>query len=203
MLPIIIFAEGLTAFCALAFEIAMARVVAPYAGMSTDTWTAIIAAFLLALAFGNRTGGRLAARMDLRPMQFAAAAALGLAGMAVAAVPAAMPRWDALVLAGAPTEPLRVVAFAALPCIPAGFFFGLANPLLMTVALAMARRGSVAGLVYGAGAAGSVLGVLGALWWLIDTLGVRGTVLAIAAIGAANAGLIALAAAGRRHMAPA
>lgn len=203
MLPIVIFAEGLTAFCALAFEIAMARVVAPYAGMSTDTWTAIIAAFLLALALGNRTCGRLAARADLRPMQLAAATALCLASAAVAAVPAIMPRWDALVLADAPTEPLRVVAFAALPCIPAGFFFGLANPLLMTAALAMAQRGSVAGLVYGAGAAGSVLGVLGALWWLLDALGVQGTIFAIAAIGTANGVLIALAAAGRRRMTPA
>ncbi|MGB3866010.1 MAG: fused MFS/spermidine synthase, partial [Xanthobacteraceae bacterium] len=61
MLAVLILAEGLTAFCALGFEIAMARLVAPHAGMSTDTWTAIIAAFLLALALGNHVGGRVAA----------------------------------------------------------------------------------------------------------------------------------------------
>ena len=41
MLAVLILAEGLTAFCALGFEVAMARLVAPHAGMSTDTWTAI------------------------------------------------------------------------------------------------------------------------------------------------------------------
>ena len=50
MLAVLILAEGLTAFSALGFEIAMARLVAPHAGMSTDTWTAIIPAFLYYLA---------------------------------------------------------------------------------------------------------------------------------------------------------
>jgi len=201
MLPIIILAEGLTAFCALAFEIAMARLVAPYAGMSTDTWTAIIAAFLLALALGNQSGGRLAATADVPRMLAAAACAAGLAGATVVAVPFVMPWWDAAILAAAPTKPWRIVAFAALPCIPAGFFFGLATPLLMTAALAMAPRGAVAGVVYGAGAAGSVLGVLAVLWALLDLIGVHGTVIAVAALTVANALLIALTAAACRRMA--
>ncbi len=203
MLPIVILAEGLTAFCALAFEIAMARLIAPYAGMSTDTWTAIIAAFLLALALGNRTGGRLAANADPRAMLVLAAGAVGLGGAAVAATPLAMPWWDTVILASAPTQPWRIAMFAGLPCIPAGFFFGVANPLLMTAALALAQRASVAGPVYAAGAAGSVLGVLGVQWWLLDTLGTRATLLAIAAIALANGALIVSASVTRRRVAPA
>lgn len=203
MLPIVILAEGLTAFCALAFEIAMARLIAPYAGMSTDTWTAIIAAFLLALALGNRSGGRLAANADLRAMLALAAGAVGLGGAAVTATPLAMPWWDTVILASAPTQPWRIAMFAGLPCIPAGFFFGVANPLLMTAALALAQRASVAGPVYAAGAAGSVLGVLGVQWWLLDTLGTRATLLAIAAITLANGALIVSACVTRRRVAPA
>lgn len=203
MLPIVILAEGLTAFCALAFEIAMARLIAPYAGMSTDTWTAIIAAFLLALALGNRTGGRLAANADLRAMLALAAGAVGLGGAAVAATPLAMPWWDTVILASAPTKPWRIAMFAGLPCIPAGFFFGVANPLLMTAALALAQRATVAGPVYAAGAAGSVLGVLGVQWWLLDTLGTRATLLAIAAIALANGALIVSAGVTRRRVTPA
>ncbi len=203
MLPIVILAEGLTAFCALAFEIAMARLIAPHAGMSTDTWTAIIAAFLLALALGNRTGGRLAANIDLRAMLGLAAGAVGLGGAAVAAAPLAMPLWDTVILASAPTQPWRIAMFAGLPCIPAGFFFGVANPLLMTAALSLAHRATVAGPVYAAGAAGSVLGVLGVQWWLLDTLGTRATLLAIAATALANGTLIVWTSATRRRVAPA
>jgi hypothetical protein len=62
----------------------------------------------------------------------------------------------------------------------------------MTVAIAIARqRGIVVGLVYAAGAAGSVLGVLAVLWLLLDTLGVRGAMLAIGILSLANGALLA------------
>lgn len=60
MLAILILAEGLTAFRAPGFAIAMAQLVRP-AGMSMETWTAIIAAFPPVLAPGCRFGGRVAA----------------------------------------------------------------------------------------------------------------------------------------------
>ncbi|MGB3448341.1 MAG: fused MFS/spermidine synthase [Xanthobacteraceae bacterium] len=197
MLAVLILAEGLTAFCALGFEIAMARLVAPHAGMSTDTWTAIIAAFLLALAFGHHAGGRIAATSGMRQRLCVAASAVAVAACAVAIVPFAMPWWDAAILSPAPSALWRIVAFAALPCLPAGFLLGVATPLLMTGALALSKRHAVAGLVYGAGATGSVCGVLCVLWWWLDALGVRGTLLAIALVALALATTIAMAALAR------
>lgn len=191
MLAVLILAEGLTAFCALGFEIAMARLVAPHAGMSTDTWTAIIAAFLLALALGNHVGGRIAATSDMRQRLCVAASAVAVAACAIAVVPFAMPWWDAAILSPAPSVLWRIVAFAAVPCLPAGFLLGVATPLLMTGVLALSKRHAVAGLVYGAGATGSVCGVLCVLWWWLDVLGTRATLHAIAGIALALAVTIA------------
>ena len=191
MLAVLILAEGLTAFCALGFEIAMARLVAPHAGMSTDTWTAIIAAFLLALALGNHIGGRVAAVSDMRQRLCVAAGAMLAAAFAIAVTPLAMPWWDAAILSPAPAAPWRIVMFSAVPCLPAGLALGIATPLLMTTALALSRSHAVAGLVYGAGATGSVCGVLCVLWWWLDALGTRATLLGIAMVALALAAAIA------------
>lgn len=203
MLAVLILAEGLTAFSALGFEIAMARLVAPHAGMSTDTWTAIIAAFLLALALGNHVGGVVAAAAAMRQRLCVAAGAVLAAAFAIAATPLAMPWWDAAILSPAPAAPWRIVVFAAVPCLPAGFLLGVATPLLMTSALALSRRQAVAGLVYGAGAAGSVGGVLGVLWWGLDALGTRATLLALAGVTLVLAATIALVALSRPRAAAA
>jgi predicted membrane-bound spermidine synthase len=214
MLVAALLAEGLVAFCALAFEVTAARLVAPHAGMSTDTWTAIIAAFLLVLALGNRAAGALAAPRRSSTSASAGRAALSIGtprmlrqaalataagGIAVAAVPSIMPVWDAWILAANPAEVWRVVLFSALPCIPAGFLFGLATPLLMMSVIAInGARGPAIGAMYAAGAAGSVAGVLATLWVLLDTLGIRSSLLAIGVLSLANAVVIlALSAAPR------
>jgi predicted membrane-bound spermidine synthase len=193
MLAGIILAEGAVAFCALAFEVIAARLVAPYAGMSTDTWSAIIAAFLLALALGNRLGGGLASCCDrLSKLRLAALATAG-GGITVAAAPYFIEAWDALVLAPSPATLWRVVLFVALSCIPAGVLFGLAAPLLMLSVLGSgAGQGLRAGAVYAAGAAGSGLGVLAALWLLLDDLGVRNSLLPIGLFALANAAMLLL-----------
>lgn len=193
MMIVVLLAESLTAFCALAFEVAVTRLVAPHAGMSIDTWTAIISAFLLALALGHQIGGWIATGATLQRMFFWASFAALAAGTYVALTPLIVTSLDRIVLAPAPTAVWRIVSLAGLPCIPAGLLFGIVTPLLMTVAIAIARqRGIVVGLVYAAGAAGSVLGVLAVLWLLLDTLGVRGAMLAIGILSLANGALLAV-----------
>ncbi len=184
-------AEGLVAFCALAFEVIAARLLAPYAGMSTDTWTSIIAAFLLAMALGNRIGGSLAEKGDIRQTLRCAALATAAGGIAVAAAPLLVAPWDAWVLAPAPSALWRVVLFTAAPCIPAGILFGIAAPLLMMSMLTLAGgHGRMIGAMYAAGAAGSVAGVLAALWVLLDGFGVRVSLAMVGMLSLANAVLI-------------
>lgn len=191
MVPALFLAEGLVAFCALAFEVIAARLVAPYAGMSTDTWTAIIAAFLLALAVGNAIGGVLAGRGDRALLLRWAAVTTAAGGITVATAPFVMEAWDALVLAPAPSALWRVVIFVAAPCIPAGVLFGIAPPLLMISLISSGGPAFRVGAMYAAGAAGSVFGVLSALWLLLDILGVRMSLVAVGAFALATAALIA------------
>jgi predicted membrane-bound spermidine synthase len=191
MFVLVCLAEGLLAFCVLAFEIVTARLLAPYAGMSTDTWTAIIAAFLLAMALGNRIGGAIAAKGDVRRMLHCAALAAAAGGLAVAIMPLLVGAWDAWVLAPAPTAFWRMVLFTMAPCIPAGMLFGIATPLLMmSVLTAGDGHGRAIGAIYAAGAAGSVAGVLLAQWVLLDGFGVRATLAMIGLLSLLNAGLM-------------
>lgn len=193
MMVILFLAESLTAFCALAFEIAVTRLVAPHAGMSIDTWTAIISAFLLALALGHQIGGWIATGASLPRMLGLASSAIIAAGVYVALTPQIVAGWNEMILAPAPTVLWRIVLLAGLPCIPAGLLFGIVTPLLMTVAIAIAsKRGLVIGVMYAAGAGGSVLGVLAVLWLLLDTFGVRGTMLAVGILSVATGLLLAV-----------
>lgn len=193
MMVAVLLAESLIAFCALAFEITVTRLVAPHAGMSMDTWTAIISAFLFALALGHQVGGWIAAESSLPRMLAWASLATIAAGIYVALTPFLVLSWDQIILAPAPTEMWRIVLLAGLPCVPAGLLFGIVTPLLMTVAIAIARqRGVVVGLVYAAGAAGSVLGVLAVLWLLLDALGVRGSMQAIGVLSLTNGAVLAI-----------
>jgi predicted membrane-bound spermidine synthase len=196
-LAAVLLAEGLIAFCALAFEIAVARLVAPWAGMSTDTWTAIIAAFLLAWALGNGLGGRIARRGRglLMPAALAARWALRPSPF----TPAFLPAWDALILAPAPLAKWRIAAFAGAPSIAAGFCLGVTTPLLMAAIFRLAPGSGVAiGAAVAAGAGGSVLGALAASWLLLDGLGLRKTFMSIGLIALAAATLLLLAAYPRR-----
>ena len=199
MFVVLYLAEGLVAFSALAFEVIAARLLAPYVGMSTDSWTAIIAAFLLAMALGNRIGGSLAGKSDVRRMLRCSALAVAVGGLTVAVIPLLIEWCDAWILASAPSILWRSVLFTAVLCIPAGMFFGIATPLLMVSLLALAEgRGRAIGGMYAAGAAGSVAGVLAALWVLLDELGVRASLAMIGMLSLANAILIAAAAMRRR-----
>jgi len=199
MFAVLYLAEGLVAFSALAFEVIAARLLAPYVGMSTDSWTAIIAAFLLAMALGNRIGGSLAGKGDVGRMLRCSALAVAVGGLAVAVVPLLIASCDAWILAPAPSALWRSVLFTSVLCIPAGMFFGIATPLLMVSLLALAEgRGRAIGGMYAAGAAGSVAGVLAALWILLDEFGVRASLAMIGMLSLANAVLIGAAAMRRR-----
>lgn len=187
----LLLAETIVAFCALAFELSAARLVAPHVGMSTDTWTAIIAAFLGAWAIGNHIGGRLAARQRLR-LGLAAAMALTLGATAVALAPDFVALCDRWIVAPAPQDSWRLLLRAGMPCLPAGLLFGLASTLLMTAIIRVTRgSGSAIGLATAMGTAGSALGALAVLWLLLDTFGVRSTCAAIAGLALVTAVLLA------------
>lgn len=200
MLAVVIVAEWLVAFCVLGFEIAVARLAAPYVGTSTDTWTAIIAAFLLALALGNVLAGHVASRVEARRTPLLAAMAAATAGVLMMETPHLIASLDALIVAPAPLALWRIVLFFVVLCLPCGLLLGLATPLLMTTALALSgNSGRVVGAVYAMGALGSVAGVLAVLWVLLDRLGTAATIIFLGGVAVGTAAMIGLAMVARLH----
>ena len=69
--------------CTLVLELVAGRVLAPFVGVSIQTWTSIIAVVLAGISLGNYLGGVLADRDGVRPRARSLLAAGGLASLAV------------------------------------------------------------------------------------------------------------------------
>jgi spermidine synthase len=175
---------------AMIVEITAGRLLAPYFGMSLETWTTVIGVVLTGLALGHWAGGRLA---DARPER--RAEALGLACLA-GAVSTILVLPILNIVAGSLSAadvavPTAIVAtgFAAflIPSLTAG----LIQPIATTFALEVlgSRAGSVIGRMLAAGVMGAILGTFLAGFVLVAYLGSAGSIWLVAAL---NAGLAAL-----------
>jgi MFS family permease len=138
----------------LVLEILAGRLLAPYVGVSLETFTAIIGVVLAGIALGAWLGGWLADRFDPRALL---PGALVLGG---AAAIAAVPIIRALGPSARPPDPPTIVVLAA-----AGFFLPSAllsavTPLAVKVQLGtLAETGRVVGRLSALGTAGALVGV--------------------------------------------
>ena len=185
----------------MALEIAAARLIAPYVGMSLYSWTAIIAVVLAGLALGHWVGGRLA---DGPGARRALAWSLALAAALSFASPFVLRLTALPVLASSAPVPGTVIlttpAFL-LPSLAAGTVAPLATALALEGA---AEKGRVLGRMFALGAGGAILGTLAGGLLLVPELGAARTAAACAvayallaawvAGGAARIGALALAA---------
>ncbi|MGE0723660.1 MAG: fused MFS/spermidine synthase, partial [Alphaproteobacteria bacterium] len=180
----------LTSAGALVVEIVAARLVAPYAGSSLYTWTAIIAAVLAGLSVGHWIGGRLAGpEVDARRGERRMAAALALAGLSSIGALALL-----RLLADAAARS-SVGAFVAVTLLGAVLFFapslfaGIVSPIATKLAVDLdpRRTGPAIGTMSAAGAVGSILGTVLAGFVLVQWLGSSATLIWTAALYAALA----------------
>ena len=138
----------------LVLEILAGRLLAPYVGVSLETFTAIIGVVLAGIALGSWLGGRLADRIDPKVLL---PAALALGG---AAAIASVPIIRALGPAALSADPPTIVVLAA-----AGFFvpsalLSAATPLVVKIQLgSLAETGRIVGRLSALGTAGSLVGV--------------------------------------------
>ncbi len=138
----------------LVLEILAGRLLAPYVGVSLETFTGIIGVVLAGIACGTWLGGWLADRVDPRTLL---PGALALGG---AAAIASIPIIRALGPSAQPPDPPVIVVLAA-----AGFFLPSAllsavSPLVVKVQLGtLAETGRVVGRISALGTAGSLVGV--------------------------------------------
>lgn len=169
----------------MAVELTASRLLAPHFGAGMFVWTSLIVTVLLAMAFGYRFGGRLAAKgAGLRETGYLLAAAsftliiglgllkwfsIGIAGVFLSVSSAAM----ALFLGSFFTT---VAAFA----VPV-FLLAAASPVVLKSWIGTGDAGEISGRYFAVSTVGSALGTVAPTLWLVPTFGARTTIIAVAA----------------------
>lgn len=165
-------------------ELLATRLLFPRFGNTVFTWSAVIAIIVAGLFLGYLAGGWLSERSKSRPSL--AFAELLVSGILVSCVPWAA---DFLLLApaGAPSVHPPLAGCFVVFGLPAAALAGL-SPVVVGIWTAQGRSPSVASGVGSAlAAAGSILGTMGTVFWLVPSFGVRGLFVSI------GVGLAALA----------
>jgi spermidine synthase len=188
----IYFAIGISGLTALGAEVVWTRLLSLLLGATVYTFSIILAVFLMGLWAGSAAGARLAARTA--DPKFALAVCQGLLAISIAfaayTIAVSLPRWpvDPWV-AGSPWNSFDLDLMRCLRTIlPATLLWGASFPLALA---AVARRGQdpgrLAGEVYAANTAGSIVGALGFTLLAVPVMGTRGSqqlLIWLAAVGA-------------------
>lgn len=147
---LVFFASG----SVLVLEILAARLLAPYVGVTLETYTAIIGVVLAGIAFGTWAGGRLADLLDPRRILGPVLIAGGL--LALATLPLVRGLGE-LALARADASAILLLALFAF--FPPAAVLSAVTPTVVKLQLASLREtGSVVGRLSALGTAGALVG---------------------------------------------
>lgn len=134
----------------LVLQLVAGRLLAPYIGVSLETWTAVIGVFLTGISLGNFFGGKLADRAANNRV-------LGMLLIAGAVCTAGM-LLPLTTLRSVPLGPRIPLAAFAL-CLPVSFVLSLITPVAIRALLPdVTHTGRIVGLVYALGTLGSLAG---------------------------------------------
>lgn len=163
-----------TSAAVLVLEIVAGRLLAPYVGVTLETFTGIIGTVLAGISLGSWLGGRAADRLDPRSMLGPLVVAGG--GTALAAPPL-------IDLLGAGLGSADPVSIVVLAC--AGFFAPAAllsavTPTVVKIQLAdLGRTGRVVGRLSALGTAGAIAGTFVTGFLLVATMPTRAIIWAV------------------------
>ncbi len=182
-LVLFVLTAALTAAGGLVVEIVAGRILAPFLGMSLYTWTAVIAVVLAGFSAGHWIGGRLADRPPMEGRRAVAWTLLLAALSTLASLIFLRIASGPILSLGLPPVATIIALTAALFFLPS-FFIGVPAPILTKLAIDTDAEniGRVLGLMYAAGAIGSILGTLAAGYIFIGWLGSTITLLMVAGI---------------------
>lgn len=171
-----------TGAAVLIIETLAARLVAPYVGLTLESYTAAIGVALLGIAAGARLGGRMADRV---PPRRVVTAALVAAGLLVLAVRPIVHLTGPLV----PPGPVSAIVLIALSTLAPVLVLSMVPPAVVKARLdRLEESGSVVGSLSALGTLGALAGTFLTGFVLVATLA-TGVIL-----GATAAALLALAA---------
>jgi len=173
---------SITVFLSSAFllvlEIVAGRLIAPYAGVSLYTWTAIIGVILAGLSLGNWLGGVWA---DRGAGDRAVGITLAVGGLSCIAILLLLmliaPFIQASQMNLLSASFLYVLALFFIPAI----LIGVITPLLTTLALRLdSRSGHVVGRMHALAALGSIVGTFITGYVLVQTFGTKNIIVGTA-----------------------
>ena len=163
-----------TSAAVLVLEILAGRMVAPYVGVSIETFTGVIGTVLAGIAAGSAVGGRLADRRSPRLLVGPAVLAGGL--LALASLPVVSVLGPAVAGGGPPA----IVALAAGAFFAPAAVLSAVGPIAAKLRLAsLAETGAVVGGLSAAGTAGALAGTFVTGFVLVVAVPTRPLVLAL------------------------
>ena len=164
-----------TSASVLVLEILAGRLMAPYVGVSLETFTAIIGTILAGIALGSAAGGRLADHYDPRSMIGPALAIGGaLAWWSLWLVSVLGPKLG--------SEPPAIVLLSALSFVAPAAVLSAISPMVTKLRLAsLERTGTVVGDLSAWGTAGAIFGTFFTGFVLVAAIPTRPIVLAVGA----------------------
>jgi spermidine synthase len=168
----------------LVIEILAGRLMAPYVGVSLETFTGIIGTVLAGIAAGSALGGRWADRRDARPL-IGPMLVLGgvLAWLSLPVITVLGP--------GVGRDPVGIVVLTTAAFFAPAAVLSTISPMAAKLHLAdLGRTGSVVGGLSAASTAGAIVGTFVTGFVLVAALPTRPVVIAVgAALVAAGIGL--------------
>ena len=171
-------AAAILVFCTsaavLVLEILAGRLVAPYVGVSIETFTGVIGTILAGIALGSAVGGRLADRRDARRLIGPAVVAGGI--LALLSLPVVSVLGPAVTGGG----PVAIVALAAGAFFAPAVVLSAVSPMAAKLRLAsLAETGAVVGGLSAAGTAGALFGTFVTGFVLVAAVPTRPLVIAL------------------------
>ena len=166
-----------TSAAVMVLEILAGRLLAPFVGVTLETWTGIIGTILAGIALGTWIGGRLADRVDPRRLLgplLILGGALTLAVVPMVGIAGGM---------RLRSDPVGIVMFAALCCFLPAAVLAAVNPTVVKIQLRdLARTGTVVGRLSAIGTTGAIAGTFVTGFVLVAAVPTRPVVIGLGVV---------------------